>query len=231
MAKRRTRRQWYEYHLAQSEAAAQHDVLAQYSPQVQTVQDELRARIENLQQVKQAEPIMSRIGQILGIETKYQTGEIAPLEAQVNRLTMTLSAVLDSRRVELKRAAQDGAQDYAAARALRQLEAGAREERVRQREQERRIRYLERSPAIRSASRFFRRSLISEHASEDEYVTCFYCGTSVLTSDIHLEHKRPVSRGGDNRRSNLVLACAACNLAKGRKTHDEFVRSRDEDAL
>jgi len=49
---------------------------------------------------------------------------------------------------------------------------------------------------------------------------CAYCGKSNLPFEI--DHIRPRSRGGSNRVSNLVLACHACNQAKGSQTASEF---------
>jgi len=50
---------------------------------------------------------------------------------------------------------------------------------------------------------------------------CFYCG--VALERYHVEHKTPLSRGGSNAPDNIVCACPACNLRKGRKTAEEFV--------
>jgi 5-methylcytosine-specific restriction endonuclease McrA len=58
--------------------------------------------------------------------------------------------------------------------------------------------------------------------------TCTYCRREGLeTRDPdgkywHIDHDIPVCRGGTNKESNLVLACAACNLAKRDRTGDEF---------
>jgi 5-methylcytosine-specific restriction endonuclease McrA len=49
---------------------------------------------------------------------------------------------------------------------------------------------------------------------------CFYCAKSL--SQYHIEHKTPISRGGSNTPGNIVCACAACNLRKGRRTAEEF---------
>lgn len=43
---------------------------------------------------------------------------------------------------------------------------------------------------------------------------CFYCKKN-LGKDFHREHVIPLARGGHHCRSNMVLACAACNMAKG----------------
>ena len=44
---------------------------------------------------------------------------------------------------------------------------------------------------------------------------CFYC--KKLMEKPTIEHIRPVSKGGTNASSNLVLACAPCNYAKNNK--------------
>jgi 5-methylcytosine-specific restriction endonuclease McrA len=50
--------------------------------------------------------------------------------------------------------------------------------------------------------------------------TCAYCGKQGVPFE--LDHQVPRSRGGSNRTSNLVLACHACNAAKGDQTAIEF---------
>lgn len=52
--------------------------------------------------------------------------------------------------------------------------------------------------------------------------TCWYCGVRVRNG--HIDHKNPRSRGGSNRRNNLVLACVPCNLSKNNLTAREFER-------
>lgn len=56
---------------------------------------------------------------------------------------------------------------------------------------------------------------------------CPYCGC-VLGDGAHLDHKTPLSRGGTNDESNLQWTCAACNLEKRAKTHEEYVAYRAE---
>lgn len=61
---------------------------------------------------------------------------------------------------------------------------------------------------------------------------CHYCRkqtrlnftTSVNAPDhATLDHVVPKSKGGTNDRSNLVLACNACNNAKSDRSYDDFV--------
>lgn len=50
---------------------------------------------------------------------------------------------------------------------------------------------------------------------------CVYCGS--IEGPFHFDHLYPVSRGGSNAATNIVLACAPCNLAKGDRTLAEWV--------
>lgn len=44
--------------------------------------------------------------------------------------------------------------------------------------------------------------------------TCYYCDEPLQGARQNVEHIIPKSRGGNNRKSNLVLACSRCNKAK-----------------
>jgi 5-methylcytosine-specific restriction endonuclease McrA len=50
---------------------------------------------------------------------------------------------------------------------------------------------------------------------------CWYCQCDI-SGGYHLEHRIPLSRGGSNDPSNVVLACADCNLSKGAKLPHEW---------
>jgi 5-methylcytosine-specific restriction endonuclease McrA len=52
--------------------------------------------------------------------------------------------------------------------------------------------------------------------------TCFYCPQSLAGGNFQVDHHIPLSRGGDNDPSNIVLACPGCNRAKGTKLPWEF---------
>jgi len=49
---------------------------------------------------------------------------------------------------------------------------------------------------------------------------CIYCNS---TENHHADHMIPLSRGGANWPSNMVPACASCNISKGAKTPEEFL--------
>lgn len=42
----------------------------------------------------------------------------------------------------------------------------------------------------------------------------------------HVDHRTPLSKGGEHIASNLVIACATCNLQKGRLLPEQFVQRR-----
>jgi 5-methylcytosine-specific restriction endonuclease McrA len=67
----------------------------------------------------------------------------------------------------------------------------------------------------------------SEYTQEDigrlegiQNKCCYYCGAS--EKPLQVEHLVPVSKGGTNFISNIVLACAHCNASKHSKTDLEF---------
>ena len=56
---------------------------------------------------------------------------------------------------------------------------------------------------------------------EEQNGRCFYCRECLVGFD--LEHKMPLSRGGDSSRANLCLACRRCNRRKQARTAEEFL--------
>lgn len=58
----------------------------------------------------------------------------------------------------------------------------------------------------------------------DNY-TCQYCGRAVSDGvKLHIDHIKPVSKGGKTELSNLVTACQDCNLGKS-DSYDENIRN------
>lgn len=51
---------------------------------------------------------------------------------------------------------------------------------------------------------------------------CYYCKRPIVFA-YHIDHKVPISRGGNNNISNIALACPDCNLRKFTKTAEEFI--------
>lgn len=50
---------------------------------------------------------------------------------------------------------------------------------------------------------------------------CFYCDKRL--NSYHIEHIIPISKGGEHKSYNIVLACPKCNLSKRDQNPEEFV--------
>lgn len=57
---------------------------------------------------------------------------------------------------------------------------------------------------------------------------CIYCGSD---KNITVEHRQPVTLGGNNSFSNLAPACLSCNSSKRNKTEREYREWRDKQRL
>ena len=57
-------------------------------------------------------------------------------------------------------------------------------------------------------------------------LTCYLCLKPIPFGKDHLEHKNPVSRGGNSKKENLEIACNKCNSSKRDKTVEEFLEWR-----
>jgi len=57
---------------------------------------------------------------------------------------------------------------------------------------------------------------------------CYYCGLVLDNKGRgHIDHKKPISKGGYNNKENIVIACSSCNLVKGAKTEKEFIKLQE----
>jgi 5-methylcytosine-specific restriction endonuclease McrA len=63
---------------------------------------------------------------------------------------------------------------------------------------------------------FTRKNLFKRDAN-----TCQYCGVKPRSSDLTIDHVKPVSKGGKTTWENCVLACFKCNHKKSNKTLKE----------
>lgn len=77
---------------------------------------------------------------------------------------------------------------------------------------------------LRSASGSHDESDIARQRAKQNDV-CFYCGKGLAGSG-EVDHRIPVSRGGDNGPENIVIACLECNRDKHSKTDEEFIAWR-----
>lgn len=57
---------------------------------------------------------------------------------------------------------------------------------------------------------------------EGQTLVCYYSGEEVSLWEMHIDHKIPPFRGGDNGLANLCIASAKMNSSKGQMTEREF---------
>lgn len=53
---------------------------------------------------------------------------------------------------------------------------------------------------------------------------CAYCRTALKHVSVHVDHVRPIAKGGTNLRSNLQVLCQTCNLNKSDIDPIEFAQ-------
>jgi 5-methylcytosine-specific restriction endonuclease McrA len=51
---------------------------------------------------------------------------------------------------------------------------------------------------------------------------CFYCRKTLIGDNYHIDHMKPVVKGGSHTLGNLCLSCVQCNQEKHNKTVDEY---------
>lgn len=86
---------------------------------------------------------------------------------------------------------------------------------------------------IKTARYRARKRASKEHFTRDDVALilrlqkrkCAYCRMKLLGSDYHVDHIRAVSKGGDNSRRNIQIACGDCNRRKAARDSLDFARS------
>ena len=58
---------------------------------------------------------------------------------------------------------------------------------------------------------------------ESQELVCYYSKLAVSLWDMHIDHKVPPFRGGDNSLGNLCISSAKMNSSKGQMTEEEFL--------
>lgn len=218
--KRRTKLQWYEYHKTSAENKAEERVRKQYQRGFDRYEGELQRALEKLSALRATAPLKEKILSILGVHTEFQKDNIYPLEREIEEINGKLCELKDRCNLHVKSERRSSLEFYEYSRQRRKEQLQERQIRRVERNTERRIRYFERMPKLRQAGRALKRWLLKGYG--ENMITCHYCGKLIDGESPHLEHKTPISRGGSNHRTNLAIACASCNLKKGRKTEAEF---------
>ena len=63
---------------------------------------------------------------------------------------------------------------------------------------------------------------------QDQDYLCMYCARRRAFTDMEIDHKTPVKRGGSDNLKNLQVLCPPCNKRKGNQTDSEFRRRYKE---
>lgn len=226
--KRRSALDWYKHHLGSAQDAAEQHARAHFDPIFQRQRDRVKAAETAYRSALQAEPWLSSVLSWFGRQSEYRRDVLEPRKLEHDDACRSLREIERQADDAISAARAKGALDYESARATRRSEREAQAERGALRREESKIRRLERSKNLRGASRGLREWLISIVTGEGDELRCYLCGAPLTRDRAHLEHRKPISRGGGNRRENLALACQACNLQKGRMTEEEFRRRREK---
>src|SRR6516165_1349924 len=62
---------------------------------------------------------------------------------------------------------------------------------------------------------------------EQGEVRCEYCRRKIPVASVELDHRMPVSRGGDLGLKNLAVVCGPCNQRKGAMSAPAFLQLLD----
>lgn len=106
------------------------------------------------------------------------------------------------------------------------------------REQARRSRRNNPATARRSYTEYRKRKMNAEgtytnedvrNIFEDQNERCFFCGITLfwnIPADYHIDHLKPLNRGGSNWPDNIVIACPSCNSSRQDRTVEEWQKVR-----
>lgn len=97
------------------------------------------------------------------------------------------------------------------------------EEKKDQRRKRQRVRDCWRSAIERGDKNASRKcdSLIAQWKQKSKF-RCYYCGHVFTISKLHVDHVRPLSKGGKHSCDNLCKSCSHCNLTKHAKLVQDF---------
>ncbi len=80
-----------------------------------------------------------------------------------------------------------------------------------------------RAMKVKAPGHFYQSDIDSLLDKQKEICAAPHCNTS-LSITFHIDHRKPLSRGGSNWPKNLQLLCPFCNDSKGSKTMEEWAK-------
>ncbi len=60
----------------------------------------------------------------------------------------------------------------------------------------------------------------------DKFIFCHYCGSLIPYKMVTRDHVIPRSKGGSNRKENIVPSCVTCNTEKGKMDYIDYLQYR-----
>jgi hypothetical protein len=81
-------------------------------------------------------------------------------------------------------------------------------------------------PSLNTLPSGWQRTPAPEHVrielAEEQDNRCDYCCRSLIGISNHVDHKEPLSRGGDDHMDNYCMTCSRCNISKGIRSVMDF---------
>ena len=68
--------------------------------------------------------------------------------------------------------------------------------------------------------RYKEKQWFSELRQNTKY--CYYCGCFLHKKNFSTDHRIPKSKGGSNRKENIIICCKFCNELKSDMSEEEF---------
>lgn len=68
-------------------------------------------------------------------------------------------------------------------------------------------------------------ALVAKHLAARETFRCFYCAEIFPISKLHIDHVKPLCKGGAHAAYNLVPSCVSCNCHKQGTEPNKFIKS------
>ena len=112
VAKRRSRKDWYEYHQERHQAEERQKVEAQYSDEVRVAKQALEETEAAYRQARKREAFSSRALAAIGVDSDYRKQVLAPLEHDHIVARRALSDAWERHRKRLNEADKRGTQKY-----------------------------------------------------------------------------------------------------------------------
>ncbi len=58
-----------------------------------------------------------------------------------------------------------------------------------------------------------------------KYKECPYCGIKLEKGNMHMDHMRPLSKGGKHVINNILFCCASCNMRKSNLEYGQWIKT------